>query len=51
MLGDGGLPDPELAADDLDDLSGRMLAPAENLQDAPPHGIGENVERVHHAPV
>ncbi len=51
MLGYGRLPDPEVPADDLDDLAGRVLTPAQDLQDGPPDRIGEDIERMHYAPV
>ncbi|GAB4095097.1 hypothetical protein GCM10028787_05720 [Brachybacterium horti] len=50
MLGDGGLADGELRLDHLADLA-RAALPArdEELEDPSPHGVAEDVERVHAA--
>jgi hypothetical protein len=47
VLGDRGLRDPELRGDHLDHRSRCELAGGQQLEDATPHGIGEDLERVH----
>jgi hypothetical protein len=47
MLRDTRLGDPELLLDDGADRAGRHLAVGEQLEDAPPDRITEDVERVH----
>ena len=49
VLGHGGLRDPEFGADRLRDRPGRPLAAREQLEDAPPDRVAEDVERVHPA--
>ncbi|AKF03537.1 hypothetical protein DB32_000686 [Sandaracinus amylolyticus] len=52
MLGDRGLRDPELAPDDRDDLTRGVLAVGrQELEDAPPHRVSQDVEGVHQPPV
>ena len=47
----GGLPDPEIPTDDLDNLSRGMFTVTESLQDAPSDRISKDFERMHHEPV
>ena len=47
MLRDRRLTDAELGSDDVHDLPGRLLAGGEQLEDAPPDRVAEDVERVH----
>ena len=47
MLGDAGLRDAELALNDSDDLARRLLARRQQLEDASPDWIAQNVECVH----
>jgi hypothetical protein len=47
MLGHRGLRDPELPLYDAPDVTGRALPINQQLQDPPPDGVTEDVERVH----
>src|SRR3954454_16540557 len=47
VLRDGGLRDAELLLDDRADRTRRQLALREQLEDASPDGVAEDVERVH----
>ena len=47
MLRDGGLGDPELALHDRAEFSGAVLAVREQFEQAPSHGVTQNVQRVH----
>src|SRR5690606_21162748 len=51
VLRDGRLAYAELGCDYLDDRPRAALSIGEQLQDPSPHGVTENVERVHQAPV
>src|SRR5690606_19835323 len=51
LLRDGRLRDAEFPRDDLDDLARCVLALGQELEDAAPDRIAEDVERVHQAPV
>lgn len=51
MLRYGGLPDPEIPTDDLDNLSRGMFTVTESLQDAPSDRIRKDFERMHQEPV
>lgn len=47
MLGHGRLGDPELSADDRDDLTGRLLLVDEEFENSPADRISEDIERMH----
>jgi hypothetical protein len=47
VLGDGRLGDPELLLDDSPDFAGGLLTLGQQLEDAAPDRITENVEGVH----
>jgi hypothetical protein len=47
MCWDPGLGDSELRGDHLDHRSRCQLAGGQQLEDATPHGIGEDLERAH----
>src|SRR5690606_21056868 len=51
VLRDRRLADPELGCDYLDDRPRAALSIGKQLQDPSPHGVTENVECVHQAPV
>src|SRR3954469_21788275 len=51
VLGDRGLGDAELRADDAGDRARRLLAGGEQLEDPAADGIAEDVEGVHDAPL
>ena len=51
VLGDRGLADPELGRDRIADRARRHLALGQELEDPPPDGITENVERLHRRPL
>ena len=44
---DGGLSEPELRLNNVDDLAGAALTRGEQLQDAPPDRIAQDVEGLH----
>jgi hypothetical protein len=47
VLGDGGLADAELGADDVGDLAGGELPVGEQLEDPASDRVPQDVERVH----
>ena len=47
MLRDGGLADRELVLDDGTDGARRHLTVGEQFEDSAPHGIAQDIERVH----
>jgi hypothetical protein len=47
VLGHRRLGQPELALDAVDDRPGGELATGQQLQDPTPHGIAEDVKRMH----
>lgn len=47
MLGHCRLGDPELRADDRDDLTGRLLLVDEQFENPPADRISEDIERMH----
>jgi hypothetical protein len=51
LVRDRGLGGAELAGDDVYDLTRGVLAIGEELEDATPHRIPEDIERVHQSPV
>ena len=44
---DGGLREPELCLDDVDDLAGTAFTGREQLEDSPSDGVAEDVEGLH----
>jgi hypothetical protein len=50
VLGDRGLGDAELVADDGRHLTGAALAVGQQLQDPSPDRVAEDVERMHRRP-
>ena len=49
VLRDGRLRDPELVLDHGTELARGVLAVCEQLEDASPHGVAQDVQRVHDA--
>jgi hypothetical protein len=47
VLRDRGLSDPELLLNDASDVARRRRAIGEELEDAPPNRVSEDIERVH----
>jgi hypothetical protein len=47
VLGHGGLTDPELRADLVDELAGRAFSVGEQLEQPAAHRIAEDIEGVH----
>jgi uncharacterized protein (DUF427 family) len=51
MLGDRRLGDAELRLDDRAHRARTLLPAGQQFQDSPPHGVAENVERLHRATI